>query len=80
MIKFIYENLEFEALERLKGKESDFWNITKKIINENLTPPNWNYKEFYKTANKHGAGTFDLFLMNNKIVIPSNYILWVYFK
>jgi hypothetical protein len=80
MIKFIYQNLEFEPLERLKGKESDFWNITKKVINENLTPPNWNYKDFYKTAKKHKADNFDLFKLNNKSVIPATHILWTYKK
>jgi hypothetical protein len=70
MSKFIYQGLEFEPFRNLKGKEDDFERITHKTFSTCISPENWNYEEFYKTAKQNNADV-DLFKCQGLIVIPS---------
>lgn len=74
---FEYKGLTFKPFKNLRGGAAHFHNISKRIIDIHITPAEWNYDEFYKLAEELGLD-FDLYEVNNHIVIPSNYTLWKY--
>ncbi len=77
MKSFTYLGLEFTPEATLKGKETSFYNITKRIsCNLKDTPNGWNYNKFYKVAKEHGCGDFDTFKVNGKNRMPGNYLFY----
>lgn len=74
--------LKFKPLKTLKGKESKFENISKRINEIGLTPKNWNYKEFYEIASKFNCLKIDLFEIEIKevkyVIIPATNYLFQY--
>lgn len=75
---FTYEGLTFKPMKTLRGKDSDFFEISKRINNIGITPNNWSYNEFYRVAKENGAGKIDLFEVNGITVIPASRILFEY--
>ncbi|QDX94721.1 hypothetical protein EEL30_22020 [Brevibacillus laterosporus] len=78
MKNFTFEGLQFKPLNTLKGKQGEFFAISKRISDKGLTPEDWNYDEFYQVAKENGAGEIDLFEMNGKVVIPAENYLFEY--
>jgi hypothetical protein len=75
---FVYKGMSFHPIKTLKGKQSDFFFISKRIADIKITPSGWNYQEFYAIAEKNGAGNIDLFETNGKVVIPAMNYLFEY--
>jgi hypothetical protein len=75
---FVYNGLTFKPLKTLKGKASEFFEISKHLNNIGLTPTGWNYNGFYKIARENNSDNFDLFEVNGKTVIPATNYLFEY--
>lgn len=78
--EFEYLGLTFKPLRELKGKDADFNDISNYITLSGKTPKNWNYEEFYELAKKNGAARIDIFLIDNKEMIPASSCLFYYTK
>lgn len=77
MNTFTYEGLEFKPLKNLKGKASDFNEISMRIKDIGITPEGWNYNKFYELAKANNAEV-DLFEVNGRVAIPAQNYLFRY--